>query len=495
MNGRARVSLLCLCVCDVILFSDRAQAQVYDYNVTIEAFTPRGFRISIPDDSRIKFFYIEYLLYKSNQFVNSSRQFVTEAKDGHRAVEDRNVTLSVGDVVRWTSFVALEWGDITPADQYGLNLEYHTSGVAKPYHNSIIREVVTRKNLVSPRTSNIIRTQVNNKEVAPNQVIFKDEFEGRALRRDLWHVAHYVPVDHPEHPFVSYQDDLYNPTVLVERGALHIRPLLQQNLPFFNNESLYSGTLDLRNRCTGSMCWVEGAGSLILPPVVSGRIRSRFAFQYGTVEIRAKLPRGDWIYPELLLEPKYTKYGSQSYSSGVIKIAMARGNVHLSDTNYESSVLQAGPILNAVCKGPFTYYKRKLFDGSPWSDDFHVYSVTWTPVSIEMAVDGQVWVSYKPGAAGLRSWLPRACGRAWYDLLDSPHKIAPFDSYFYLTIGLAVGGSSEFPDGLITGSDCPKPWRNKDPKASVRFWEHQNEWWPTWSQPELIVDYVRVTSV
>ncbi|XP_050668508.1 beta-1,3-glucan-binding protein-like isoform X2 [Leptidea sinapis] len=197
MNGRARVSLLCLCVCDVILFSDRAQAQVYDYNVTIEAFTPRGFRISIPDDSRIKFFYIEYLLYKSNQFVNSSRQFVTEAKDGHRAVEDRNVTLSVGDVVRWTSFVALEWGDITPADQYGLNLEYHTSGVAKPYHNSIIREVVTRKNLVSPRTSNIIRTQVNNKEVAPNQVIFKDEFEGRALRRDLWHVAHYVPVDHP----------------------------------------------------------------------------------------------------------------------------------------------------------------------------------------------------------------------------------------------------------------------------------------------------------
>lgn len=37
----------------------------------------------------------------------------------------------------------------------------------------------------------------------------------------------------------------------------------------------------------------------ILPPVLSARMntKSTFSFKYGTVEIRAKLPKGDWIYP------------------------------------------------------------------------------------------------------------------------------------------------------------------------------------------------------
>lgn len=37
----------------------------------------------------------------------------------------------------------------------------------------------------------------------------------------------------------------------------------------------------------------------ILPPVVSAKFRSKktFNFKYGKVEIRAKLPKGDWIFP------------------------------------------------------------------------------------------------------------------------------------------------------------------------------------------------------
>lgn len=37
----------------------------------------------------------------------------------------------------------------------------------------------------------------------------------------------------------------------------------------------------------------------ILPPVVSCKIKTKqtFTFKYGRVEIRAKLPKGDWMFP------------------------------------------------------------------------------------------------------------------------------------------------------------------------------------------------------
>ena len=36
-----------------------------------------------------------------------------------------------------------------------------------------------------------------------------------------------------------------------------------------------------------------------IPPVASGRVRTagRFSFTYGLVEIRAKMPGGDWMWP------------------------------------------------------------------------------------------------------------------------------------------------------------------------------------------------------
>ena len=41
------------------------------------------------------------------------------------------------------------------------------------------------------------------------------------------------------------------------------------------------------------------AGEDIVLPIQSARIRSinSFSFRYGRVEVRAKMPRGDWIWP------------------------------------------------------------------------------------------------------------------------------------------------------------------------------------------------------
>jgi hypothetical protein len=43
-------------------------------------------------------------------------------------------------------------------------------------------------------------------------------------------------------------------------------------------------------------------------PLQSARITSNYAFKYGRVEVRAKLPRGNWIWPGnvlLLFDPSF----------------------------------------------------------------------------------------------------------------------------------------------------------------------------------------------
>lgn len=59
------------------------------------------------------------------------------------------------------------------------------------------------------------------------------------------------------------------------------------------------------SRCTeladSHDCKREARGAYILPPVTSGYVdtKNKFGFVYGKVEVRAKLPRGDWIYPSI----------------------------------------------------------------------------------------------------------------------------------------------------------------------------------------------------
>jgi len=56
----------------------------------------------------------------------------------------------------------------------------------------------------------------------------------------------------------------------------------------------------------------NGTGKLyIVNPVASARVSTvdSFAFKYGRVEIRAQLPKGDWLWPALWMLPKIDTYG------------------------------------------------------------------------------------------------------------------------------------------------------------------------------------------
>lgn len=129
--------------------------------------------------------------------------------------------------------------------------------------------------------------------------------------------------------------------------------------------------------------------------MTSSRINTKKSInlEYGRFEIRAKLPRGDWIYPLLLLEP-VKNYEGSSVETLQIRIASSSGNPVLKrndGTDISGHILWGGITgldpqnpKDHINENVATKYNREL-----WSDNFHVFELIWSPGRIALKVDGQ----------------------------------------------------------------------------------------------------------
>ena len=107
----------------------------------------------------------------------------------------------------------------------------------------------------------------------------------------------------------------------VKGGVLYIQPTLladeigEANV-VGNNYMLDIWGLTPSNLCTSNAFYgclrQAGGGGNILNPVKSAKLRTSesFSFRYGKVEVSAKLPRGDWLWPSVWLMPRDNQYGS-----------------------------------------------------------------------------------------------------------------------------------------------------------------------------------------
>lgn len=71
----------------------------------------------------------------------------------------------------------------------------------------------------------------------------------------------------------------------------------------------------------------DAVNHTIVPPVRSARLTTQGAasIQYGRVEVVAKLPKGDWLWPAIWMMPEDSVYGIWPLS-GEIDIMESRGN-------------------------------------------------------------------------------------------------------------------------------------------------------------------------
>ncbi|XP_045450596.1 beta-1,3-glucan-binding protein 2-like [Melitaea cinxia] len=428
----------------IITYLCSINAQNEPKSVKLEALTPQGLRVTIQDEG-----------YSSCTFAGSLNRetetkqwqlYVPRAKNGLWVFTDRNYELRIGDHITYSIAVAKH------SSEFRINGNWTVS-------EFVIDNEVSTCNI--SETNTLCSTQI-----CKGTLIFSEEFDEPLNLK--WQIEHMFPQG-PDYPFNAYSND----KVKVGSGVLVISP--SRTLPG------YSKTWDMGYACTGepgtNECKQRSVGPQILPPVVSGKVTTRklFSFKYGRIDVRAKLPEGDWLIPEINLEPLYNEYGRQQYGSGLIRIAYVKGNQEFDHELY------GGPIVcdKEPCRSSFLKKSPKI--SSSWNKHFHVFSLIWKPDGFELLVDDKLYGEVKPPFE--MSNIPHT------EVWERGTAITPFDELFYISLGVRVGGINDF-------ADTPeKPWLNRSPKAMFKFWKDSYFWKKTWTSPELIVDYVRVYSL
>ncbi|CEI90635.1 hypothetical protein RMCBS344292_04953 [Rhizopus microsporus] len=388
---------------------------------------------------------------------------------------------------------------LTSASVFGFELNKAAHLIKKPN--------VQLRTPIHATSSNMTSTTQKNEIESDSCVIFEDHFD--TLNFKNWQVArdysqwrtitYNIPGGNWE--FQYYTNNRSNS--FVEDGILYIKPTLTSDflgedaLKEGGRIALYSGSPS--EDCTDNSNFgcerISGApaGGVYINPIQSARLRTinSMSLRYGKVEVRARLPVGDWLWPAVWMLPKYSAYGSWP-ASGEIDIMESRGNVRYPYGNISTvlSTLHWGPnpYLN---KYSLTQAEVHSTNGT-FADNFHTFGLEWTKEGLRTYVDKQTVLEV--------DFDKTAWERGMFDekTTMNPWKggdiSAPFDQEFYLQIiNLAVGGVNGF------WPDHPsKPWNNNDPHAPNKFYDSRQKWLPTWGKGNkraLAVDWVKVWSM
>lgn len=250
-----------------------------------------------------------------------------------------------------------------------------------------------------------------------------------------------------------------------------------------------------------------------IPPIKSARLNtaSSYSLRYGRVEVTAKLPVGDWLWPAIWMMPVNNSYGLWP-QSGEIDIMESRGNgisfISVDSLGNESPGGH-NTAVSSLHWGPGTPYpvdshglttNGLTFPSGTTSltTGYHTFGMEWTPNSIRTYVDKRLTrVAYFKFPAkgfwnkGAFNALSFYTGQTFQNPWITGTSHSPFDQEFYLIINLAVGGSGYF--NTISGL---LPWNvgTRD-KAIKSFMDARSRWEPTWGTPEergLLIDSVKM---
>lgn len=444
----------------------------------IEVYNPKGFKVSIPDSEGVTLFAVHININKELEYLEAGQiaRDVVKRRGDRWVYEDKNLRLRAGDKLYFWLYV------IVDGLGYRLdNQEYivenllpsqstPTVGIPKPTNPPRIDSVTDSS--VSQPSCKPGYTTVSGKEVCKGDIIFFEQFQNTVGWGSSNNWTSEVQVPRTAESYFVVMDKTNRQ---VENGFLVMEPSLLEEK--YNDNFIRNGYLRLIG-CTAesrTKCESNGFSWNIIPPVLTSRINTKnsFNFKYGLVEIRAKLPKGDWIVPEIWLVGK--NYGP---NSGRILLAKSFGNddLKLNGKNIGGQLLYQGVSTNETDTILYSRASDKL-----WSDSFHIFKIEWTPGYIKFMVDQTEIAKLEP-----KEKLFKEIGGSY---------LAPFDTEFYLSIGVHVGGLVDFPDNAVNRGK-PKPWLNEELRNVLKFWLSKDKWHQTWGDhSRLLVDYIKVIAL
>jgi beta-glucanase (GH16 family) len=301
--------------------------------------------------------------------------------------------------------------------------------------------------------------------------------------------------------------------LFLSNGQLYIVPTLTSDI--IPLASIFNGGNFTLQGCTSTnqtACSVESNAALgtVINPVQSARIttQGKKNIRFGKVEVRAKLPRGDWLWPAIWMLPENNTYGPWP-ASGEIDIVEARGNgptYPAQGSNFVRSSLNYGP-LPSVLNQIYGWFSLKR---SSLDQAFHTYTLEWDSSFMRFYTDSRLHAMLETqtrtqsiGGKVKSFWekagfpLTAINGSSGAEVVvTNPWAgrgpIAPFDQSFYLIIDLAVGGTS----GWFPDNKGGKPWYDGSLTATRDFARAQNIWSATWptdpNDGAFRIDYVKM---
>lgn len=155
----------------------------------------------------------------------------------------------------------------------------------------------------------------------------------------------------------------------------------------------------------------------------SARLNSKYAFKYGRVDIRAKIPKNAGTWPALWMLGKNVNedggyfdavYGTTDWPAcGEIDI-LEHGITRSQPNNYIQSALHTPSSFGN------TFNIGGVVVGNNIDENYHIYSMNWSPNQISFLLDGVVYYTYSPAVKDANNW--------------------PFDKEQYLLLNIAMGG-------------------------------------------------------
>ncbi|ARV08385.1 beta-glucanase [Winogradskyella sp. PC-19] len=173
----------------------------------------------------------------------------------------------------------------------------------------------------------------------------------------------------------------------------------------------------------------------------SARLNSKFAFKYGRVDVRAKLPFGDGTWPAIWM------LGKNINEDGAWWDLQGFGDTNWPDCG-EIDIMEHG--LHSLNEVSVALHTPSSFGATINSEtkllpdvanNFHLYSMNWSPDKIVFLIDDIPFYTYNPTIKNASTW--------------------PFDEEQYIILNIAMGGAG----GPID---------------------------PNFANSEMVIDYVRV---
>lgn len=154
----------------------------------------------------------------------------------------------------------------------------------------------------------------------------------------------------------------------------------------------------------------------------SARLNAKFAFKYGRIDVRAKLPAGQGTWPAIWMLGRNVnedgayfdaQYGTTGWPAcGEIDI-MEHGIFPSQPIDYIQSTLHTPSSSgNSINHGGTI--------APDLQNSWHVYSLNWSPNQLSFLLDGVVYYTYNPAEKNASTW--------------------PFDKEQYLLLNVAMGG-------------------------------------------------------